>query len=38
LDDLRQQIEDRGILFKVKVFGSQLEQREASPARGSATL
>jgi hypothetical protein len=31
LEDLRKQIEDRGILFKVKVFGSQMEQREAAP-------
>lgn len=28
LDDLRKRIEDRGILFKVKIFGSQVEQRE----------
>lgn len=27
LDELRKQIEDRGILFKVKVFGSQVEQQ-----------
>ena len=26
LEDLRKQIEDRGILFKVKVFGSRMEQ------------
>lgn len=26
LEDLRKQIEDRGILFKVKIFGSQVEQ------------
>jgi hypothetical protein len=26
LEELRKQIEDRGILFKVKVFGSQVEQ------------
>jgi hypothetical protein len=32
LDDLRRQIEDRGILFKVKVFGKQVEQREAAPS------
>jgi len=38
LEDLRSQIEDRGILFKVKVFGSQLEQRESAPAKGQATL
>jgi hypothetical protein len=38
LEDLRAQIEDRGILFKVKVFGSQLEQRESAPAKGQGTL
>ncbi len=27
LEDLRKQIEDRGILFKVKVYGSQVEQQ-----------
>ncbi len=32
LEQLRSQIEDRGLLFKVKVFGSQLEQRESAPA------
>lgn len=37
LEDLRQQIEDRGILFKVKVFGSQVEQREAAPAAAGNT-
>jgi hypothetical protein len=37
LDDLRKQIEDRGILFKVKVFGKQVEQREAAPS-GSSTI
>jgi len=31
LEQLRSQIEDRGLLFKVKVFGSQLEQRESAP-------
>jgi hypothetical protein len=35
LDALRKQIEDRGILFKVKVFGSQVEQRQAAPSGGS---
>ena len=30
LEDLRKQIEDRGILFKVKVFGTQVEQRQAA--------
>lgn len=38
LEQLRSQIEDRGILFKVKVFGSQLEQRESAPVPGRATL
>jgi hypothetical protein len=33
LDELRKQIEDRGIIFKVKVFGKQVEQREAAPSR-----
>jgi hypothetical protein len=32
LEDLRKQIEDRGILFKVKVFGSQVEERSTAPA------
>jgi hypothetical protein len=31
LQELRKQIEDQGILFKVKVFGSQVEQRQAAP-------
>lgn len=30
LEELRKQINDRGILFKVKVFGKQVEQRETS--------
>jgi len=38
LEELRAQIEDRGILFKVKVFGSQLEQRESAPVKGQTTL
>lgn len=29
LEDLRKQIEDRGILFKVKIFGSRVEQTAA---------
>ncbi|HLH37575.1 MAG TPA: hypothetical protein VKX39_00385 [Bryobacteraceae bacterium] len=37
LDELRKEIEDRGILFKVKVFGQQVEQREAAP-ENAATL
>jgi hypothetical protein len=36
LEDLRKEINDRGILFKVKVFGTQVEQREASPQSGSS--
>jgi len=36
LDELRKQIEDRGIIFKVKVFGKQVEQREAAPSSGSS--
>ncbi len=35
LDELRKQIEDRGIIFKVKVFGKQVEQRESAPSSGS---
>jgi hypothetical protein len=34
LQELRKQIEDQGILFKVKVFGSQVEQRQAAPQSG----
>ncbi len=38
LDDLRKEIEDRGIIFKVKVFGSEVEKREAAPTTtGSQT-
>ena len=36
LDELRKQIEDRGIIFKVKVFGKQVEQREAAPSNGNS--
>ena len=36
LDELRKQIEDRGIIFKVKVFGKQVEQREAAPSSGNS--
>jgi anti-sigma factor RsiW len=35
---LRKQIEDQGILFKVKVFGSQVEERQAAPQGGSPAL
>jgi hypothetical protein len=35
LEDLRKEIEGRGILFKVKVYGSQVEQREAAPNASS---
>lgn len=41
LDALRKQIEERGIIFKVKVFGSQVEQRQAAPTTsggGSSSL
>ena len=31
LEDLREEIQNRGILFKVKVFGSNMEQRETAP-------
>jgi hypothetical protein len=36
LDELRREIEDRGILFKVKVFGKQVEQRQAAPQNNSS--
>ena len=32
LDDLRQQIESRGLLFKVRVLGSQVREQEVAPA------
>jgi len=32
LDDLRQQIESRGLLFKVRVMGSKAREQEAAPA------
>jgi len=32
LDDLRQQIESRGLLFKVRVMGSQAREQQAAPA------
>jgi hypothetical protein len=35
LEDLRKEIESRGILFKVKVYGSQVEEREAAPNASS---
>jgi hypothetical protein len=38
LDELRKQIEDRGIIFKVKVFGKQVEQREAAPSGSASSL
>lgn len=34
LDDLRKQIEDQGILMKVKVYGEQVEHRQAAPTSG----
>ena len=30
LEDLRKEIESRGILFKVKVFGTQVEERQSA--------
>ncbi len=36
LDGLRKQIEERGIIFKVKVFGKQVEERESAPASGTS--
>ncbi len=36
LDDLRKQIEAQGILLKVKVFGEQVEQRQAAPPGAGA--
>jgi len=33
LDDLRQQIESRGLLFKVRVLGSQVREQEVAPAQ-----
>lgn len=35
LDELRKGIEDRGILMKVKVYGTQVEQRQAAPQSGN---
>jgi polyhydroxyalkanoate synthesis regulator phasin len=32
LDDLRQQIQERGLLFKVRVLGSQVREQESKPA------
>jgi len=32
LDDLRQQIQNRGLLFKVRVLGSQVREQESQPA------
>jgi hypothetical protein len=31
LDDLRQQIQDRGLLFKVRVLGSQVREQQSKP-------
>ncbi len=36
LDDLRKQIEAKGILMKVKVFGEQVERRQAAPQSAGA--
>jgi hypothetical protein len=38
LQELRQQIEDRGILFKVKVFGSRVEQSTQGATQGTTSL
>src|SRR5579883_116307 len=38
LDELRKQIEGQGILFKVKVFGDQVEQRQAAPSNNGGVL
>jgi hypothetical protein len=35
LEDLRKEIESRGILFKVKVFGTQVEERQSAPNASS---
>ncbi len=37
-EDLRKNIEDRGILFKVKVFGSKVRARQGAPAPEAGTL
>jgi hypothetical protein len=31
LDDLRQEIQDRGLLFKVRVLGSRVREQESRP-------
>ena len=36
LDQLRREIEDRGILFKVKVFGSQVEHEVETDSRNKS--
>src|SRR6266404_6347180 len=33
LDDLRQQIQDRGLLFKVRLMGSRVREQESQPVR-----
>jgi hypothetical protein len=38
LEELRKQIEDRGILFKVKVFGSRVEQTTQGTTGNTTTL
>jgi hypothetical protein len=35
LDDIRQQIESQGLLFKMRVFGSNLSERVQEPVAGS---
>ena len=38
LEELRRQIEDRGILFKVKIFGSRVEQTTQGTSGNTTTL
>lgn len=38
LDDLRKQIQDQGILFKVKVFGSRVRELESPPKAAASNL
>jgi hypothetical protein len=37
LDDLRRDIEDRGLLFKIRVMGSRVQRQEAQPEQSSAS-
>jgi len=38
LDDLRKQIDDKGILMKVKVYGESVERRQAAPQATGGVL